>query len=95
MSETYQEYVVEIPDRGYVNTWTAFGDCLTKEAPSADTWPGHLSHARAADALESIKQAYERMGCPEVAATARIVERTVTVERTYWSVRVSIPTGRL
>lgn len=92
MSEQFTEYVVEVPGKGYINCWTAFGDSVTDTPPSSGTWGADLSYKRALEAYDRARGQYEQMGCADVAETIRIVSRIVTVERTDWCAKVPTTT---
>jgi len=71
------EYAIEVPGRGYCgytsDTVTTADDC------------GHMAKiVSAEERLKTLRATYINMGCPEIAATLRIVARTVTVTRSDW-----------
>jgi len=72
------EYAVEVPGRGYIG-WAG---SLLKDLPES----GLPTLEDAEKTMKQGKAKYESMGCPDIAKTLRIVERTITVTRSDWTV---------
>lgn len=73
--DTLEEFAVEVPGRGYLGIL----DMLSDDPDTGVTNPDD-----AVKMLKSGMRKYESMGCPEIAATLRVVKRTITLTRGDW-----------
>lgn len=71
------EYAVEVPGRGYID-WA--GNLVEQDVMHC--LPNINDAVRM---MDDVKGRYRNMGCPEVAQTVRVVQRTVTVTRGDWA----------
>lgn len=83
--ESWTEYHVEIPGKGFYNDYFGYNGGLIQNPIDGTT-----DREDAEKLLANGRGVYERMGCPEVAETLRIVSRTVTLIKTDWAVPVDI-----
>lgn len=75
----HDEYVVEVPGRGYVGSTYLSG--LVDENQVVP----FLSKGDADGEAERVAGRYRAVGCPEVAETVRVASRKVTISRGAWS----------
>jgi hypothetical protein len=78
------EYAVEVPGRGFSR-----GSFVMEYLGDEPTYGVDLDDAK--KRRESLAKHYDALGCPEVAVTVRVVQRTVEVTRGDWEPYEEMP----
>ncbi|MGV8064563.1 hypothetical protein PJP13_24170 [Mycobacterium kansasii] len=85
-TQELRDYIVEVPGRGYTRGFLHPDLGEIKDTPSGEILDEKTFGTRAeVDKIaERIRNQYKCMGCPDIAGTVRVVERTVRVEYSEW-----------